>query len=54
MRKPQSVLIPFGVAYHIRAISKSRLIRLATHADGYHPGDQTFPASEFASIFSSQ
>lgn len=53
-RKPQSVLIPFGVAYHIRAITKARLIRLATHADGSHPGDLIFPASEFASILSSR
>ncbi|MGD8457965.1 MAG: hypothetical protein PVF83_16435 [Anaerolineales bacterium] len=36
---PQAVLIPFGVAYRIKTIKDSQLIRITTHADGIHEDD---------------
>jgi len=53
--RSQSVLIPFGVAYSFEVGGKkAQMIRLTTHTDGTHPGDQMFPASEFDSILLSQ
>ncbi len=40
----QGVLIPFGVAYSIIAKTDARLLRLSTHRDGSHEGDQMISA----------
>ncbi len=48
--KPQSLLIPFGVAYSIRAESEALLLRLATHVDGAHSEDESFSADEFSAL----
>lgn len=39
--KPTLVLVPFGVAFGYRALADSAsLLRLSTHPDGEHDGDQ--------------
>lgn len=39
--KPTLVLVPFGVAFGYRALAGSAsLLRLTTHSDGEHDGDQ--------------
>lgn len=44
--QPHGLLIPFGVAHAFTAHTRARLLRLATHADGDHPDDQTLPAAD--------
>jgi dTDP-4-dehydrorhamnose 3,5-epimerase-like enzyme len=42
--QPTLVLVPFGVAFGYRALNgPATLLRLTTHADGQHTGDQEFP-----------
>jgi dTDP-4-dehydrorhamnose 3,5-epimerase len=43
--EPTQVLVPFGVAFGIRAIKKpALLIRVSTHVDGSHEDDRVIPA----------
>ena len=44
--QPQAVLIPFGVAYQIKVVQDSHLLRITTHADGMHEGDRVFSQDE--------
>ena len=44
--KPQTILIPFGVAFGFVAKKSTKMIRIATHADGTHPEDKIFPPEE--------
>ena len=42
--EPTLVLAPFGVAFGFRPLEESALLlRLATHVEGTHDGDQRFP-----------
>ncbi len=46
--EPTLVLAPFGVAFGFRALEGSALLlRLATHAEGTHDGDQQLPWESF-------
>jgi dTDP-4-dehydrorhamnose 3,5-epimerase-like enzyme len=38
---PRLIMVPFGVRCKVHAELPSTLVRLATHQDGTHPGDQT-------------
>jgi hypothetical protein len=45
--EPTIVLAPFGVAFGARALdSPALLLRLATHDDHEHEGDQALPWEE--------
>lgn len=48
--KPQTVLIPFGVAYQFKAARDSRLIRITTHADGMQNEDRILSQDEIDTI----
>jgi mannose-6-phosphate isomerase-like protein (cupin superfamily) len=50
-KQPQAVLIPFGVAHYFSASKSTRLIRLATHADGTHPEDRALAADDLESNY---
>lgn len=52
--RPQAVLVPFGVAYAITALKNVHLVRITTHPDGIHPGDETFPRKEFSKLLSAR
>ena len=51
--KPQSVLVPFGVAFAFTAIEDAQMVRLATHQDQAHSQDETLSYEEFAPLFKS-
>jgi mannose-6-phosphate isomerase-like protein (cupin superfamily) len=44
--RPQAVLVPFGVAFHFKAVKTSQLIRIATHEDGTHEEDRILSQDE--------
>ena len=47
---PQALLVPFGVAYSISCRQDCILLRLTTHSDGVHPGDQTIPVEKLSQL----
>jgi dTDP-4-dehydrorhamnose 3,5-epimerase-like enzyme len=49
-KNPQTLLVPFGVAYSISCRQDCILIRLTTHSDGVHPGDQTIPVETLSHL----
>ncbi len=49
----QGLLIPFGIAYSIKADEHSLALRVTTHSDGTHPEDQSL-SPEALSEFTSQ
>jgi len=51
--EPQSVLVPFGLAFSFTAIEDAQMVRLATHQDQAHSQDETLSYEEFASLFKS-
>lgn len=51
---PQAVLVPFGVAFHFKAVSDSQLIRITTHADETHEEDRNLSQVEIDSIISTK
>ena len=38
---PKAVLVPFGVSCRITTTSEAVFVRITTHQDGTHPGDET-------------
>ena len=46
----QGVLIPFWVAYSMNAKADARLLRLSTHRDGSHEGDQLISAKTLSHL----
>jgi dTDP-4-dehydrorhamnose 3,5-epimerase len=48
----QGVLIPSGVAYAVYANDAAQFVRLCTHADGSHDGDQALLAEKFTALLS--
>lgn len=48
--QPQAILIPFGVAYQIKAAQDSQLIRISTHANGMNDGDRVLSQDEIDTI----
>jgi hypothetical protein len=51
--EPQSVLVPFGIAFAFTAIEDAQMVRLATHHDQAHSQDETLSYEEFASLLKS-
>ena len=51
--EPQSILVPFGVAFAFTAIEDAQMVRLATHQDQEHSQDETLSHEEFASFLKS-
>ncbi len=51
--EPQSVLVPFGIAFAFTAIEDAQMVRLATHQDQEHSQDETLSYEEFASLLKS-
>jgi len=51
--EPQSVLVPFGVAFAFTAIEDAQMVRLATHRDQEHSQEETLSYEEFAALLKS-